>query len=219
MMMKNGGQEEMRKRKLDEYMDEIYGLDFNDIVSCHIRCPFSNEVTNMFALVQVGDMPTRFKYTPVQAQSFALTPAEILMATDAELNQYLSVKKYAPYRKDNKWDKTRGDRLKELKQSVVERSKSTYGMDGGDANGEKTKKRKGKKERQKMKATDAETGIVLENDLSIGAAIQSASHRKRRPRGHWRCGRGTGTGTGTGAGTHTCSGKRKRKRRKKTVQE
>lgn len=27
------GSEEMRKRKLNEYMDEIYGLDFNDIVS------------------------------------------------------------------------------------------------------------------------------------------------------------------------------------------
>ena len=26
------GTEEMRKRKLDEYMDEIYGLEFNDIV-------------------------------------------------------------------------------------------------------------------------------------------------------------------------------------------
>jgi protein KRI1 len=27
------GTEEMRKRKLDEYMDEIYGLDFNDMVN------------------------------------------------------------------------------------------------------------------------------------------------------------------------------------------
>ena len=27
------GTEEMRKRKLNEYMDEVYGLDFNDIVS------------------------------------------------------------------------------------------------------------------------------------------------------------------------------------------
>lgn len=26
------GTEEMRKKKLDEYMDEIYGLDFNDMV-------------------------------------------------------------------------------------------------------------------------------------------------------------------------------------------
>jgi protein KRI1 len=28
------GTEEMRKRKLNEYMDEVYGLDFNDIVGC-----------------------------------------------------------------------------------------------------------------------------------------------------------------------------------------
>lgn len=27
------GTEEMRKRKLDEYLDEIYGLDFNDMAS------------------------------------------------------------------------------------------------------------------------------------------------------------------------------------------
>ena len=30
------GTEEMRKRKLDEYMDEVYGLDFNDIVRCFL---------------------------------------------------------------------------------------------------------------------------------------------------------------------------------------
>lgn len=29
------GTEEMRKKKLDEYMDEIYGLDFNDMV-CYL---------------------------------------------------------------------------------------------------------------------------------------------------------------------------------------
>ena len=28
------GTEEMRKKKLDEYMDEIYGLDFSDMVCC-----------------------------------------------------------------------------------------------------------------------------------------------------------------------------------------
>ena len=28
------GTEEMRERKLNEYMDEVYGLDFNDIVGC-----------------------------------------------------------------------------------------------------------------------------------------------------------------------------------------
>src|ERR1700722_18256271 len=100
-------------------------------------------------------MPTRFKYIPVQPQSFALTPAEILMASDTELNQYLSVKKYAPYRKDKNWDKTRGDRLKELKQSVAKRSEGVYGVDEGSnqgVNAERVKKRKGRKERLKIKA-------------------------------------------------------------------
>jgi protein KRI1 len=109
-------------------------------------------------------MPTRFKYTPVQPQSFALTPAEILMATDVELNQYLSVKKYAPYRKDNNWDKTRGNRLKELKTNVAERSMRAYGigMGGGGSNqgvnAERVKKRKGKKERLKMRAAEDTVG-------------------------------------------------------------
>ena len=31
------GTEEMRKRKLNEYMDEVYGLDFNDIVRCFLK--------------------------------------------------------------------------------------------------------------------------------------------------------------------------------------
>ena len=33
------GTEEMRKRKLDEYLDEIYGLDFNDMASFLNFCP------------------------------------------------------------------------------------------------------------------------------------------------------------------------------------
>lgn len=31
------GTEEMRKKKLDEYMDELYGMEFNDIVSISIN--------------------------------------------------------------------------------------------------------------------------------------------------------------------------------------
>lgn len=30
------GSEEMRKRKLDEYMNELYGMEFNDIVRLHV---------------------------------------------------------------------------------------------------------------------------------------------------------------------------------------
>ncbi|KAH9949270.1 KRI1-like family C-terminal-domain-containing protein [Amylocystis lapponica] len=131
------GTDEMRKRKLDEYMDELYGLEFNDMV---------------------GELPTRFKYTKVEPQSFALTPAEILMATDAELNSYIGIKKYAPYRREGKgkqWDNNRVSRLKELKTKLSERGLS-----------EKVKKRKGKKERMRERATAAaDGGDVLEDHI------------------------------------------------------
>jgi len=130
-------------------------------------------------------MPTRFKYTPVQPQTFALTPAEILMATDTELNQYLSVKKYAPYRRQNNWDKGRVDRLKELKQSVAERSKGAYGMGVGggepyqDVDGERPKKRKGKKERLKMKAA-TEDAVEGADNVRVETAADDRLHGKRK---------------------------------------
>ncbi|KAF9442814.1 hypothetical protein P691DRAFT_779207 [Macrolepiota fuliginosa MF-IS2] len=149
------GTEEMRKRKLDEYMEEVYNLDFNDMV---------------------GDLPTRFKYTPVAPQTYSLTPVEILLATDKELNEFMSVKRYAPYKTDaRKWDAKRQQKLKELKGALAGRSKtggwlvkdsangaggaSGSGSRAGNAQGEgeqKAKKRKGKKERMKAKAAAAE---------------------------------------------------------------
>ncbi len=96
-------------------------------------------------------MPTRFKYTKVEPQSFGLTPAEILMATDAELNTFMGIKKYAPYRKEGKgrtWDGQRVARLTELKTKLKER-----GVDAVQPHAEeKVKKRKGKKERMREKA-------------------------------------------------------------------
>jgi protein KRI1 len=47
-------------------------------------------------------MPTRFHYAPVIADTFGLSAEEILLATDAELNNFTSVKKYAPYRNKGK---------------------------------------------------------------------------------------------------------------------
>ena len=160
-------------------------------------------------------MPTRFKYTPVQPQSFALTPAEILTATDSELNQYLSVKKYAPYRKDNNWDMTRGDRLKELKHVVAERSQGAYGVGMGGSgpnqgvDTERIKKRKGKKERLKMKA--AENNTVGGGDgVRDEARNVDQSNGKRR---HEEVDEADGVQEGAG------SSKRKRRRHKKTTQE
>ncbi|KAG6886320.1 hypothetical protein C0993_006730 [Termitomyces sp. T159_Od127] len=136
------GTEEMRKRVLDKYMDELYGLDFNDLV---------------------GGLPTRFKYTPVQSDNFALTPAEILMATDQELNEYMGIRKFAPYRQAMKWDSTRNERLKELKSKIVDRTGSGFEGSSLQSGDRPVKKRKGKKERMKMKAA----GLDEEEKQSI----------------------------------------------------
>lgn len=150
-------------------------------------------------------MPTRFKYTKVQSQSFALDPTEILLATDAELNQYMGIKKYAPYRKDgHNWDKNRAGRLQELKQTIGERRKAL----GGSSNfaevlpEKSTKKRKGKKERMRDKATgidtkeEGEQGDETETapsiskrksvpeDVEMGDAAPSEEQSKRKRRRH-----------------------------------
>jgi protein KRI1 len=126
-----------------------------------------------YIIIQVGDLPTRFKYVPVPTQTYSLTPVEILLATDKELNEYVSVKKYAPYRQEkdrSRWDNKEKEKLREFKAKLGERvgDRVGFGMgnqEGGEG-GEKVKKRKGKKERMKMKAAvAAEVDGELEVDV------------------------------------------------------
>ncbi|KAH7907347.1 KRI1-like family C-terminal-domain-containing protein [Hygrophoropsis aurantiaca] len=151
------GTEEMRKRKVEQYMDEVYGLDFNDVVA---------------------GLPTRFKYTTTAPQTFALTPAEILMATDQELTQYMSVKRYAPYRAE-KWDRDRGERLKEFRNQIRDRvghsDRPRVGAGAGAGGEEKPKKRIGKKERQRLKAVAEADGTAPAGKDKDGAVAQGKS--------------------------------------------
>ncbi|CAG8661826.1 13530_t:CDS:2, partial [Acaulospora morrowiae] len=68
------------KRKFDEYLDEYYQLDYEDII---------------------GDTPVRFKYRQTKPLSFGLTPAEMLISDEKELNEYVSIKKLAPFRPEH----------------------------------------------------------------------------------------------------------------------
>lgn len=76
------------------------------------------------------------------------------MADDKDLNQYIGIKKYAPYRKGGNWDGQRPERLKEFREKLVAKRTKRNGEDGGV----QVKKRKGKKERQRAKATA--TGVT-----------------------------------------------------------
>ncbi|CAE6481089.1 hypothetical protein ACGC1H_005199 [Rhizoctonia solani] len=150
------GTEEMRKRVLEKYMDEIDNLEFNDMV---------------------GDMPTHFRYARVDPSTYGLTPVEILNATDAELNTYMGLKRLAPYRKD-KFDYRRPEKLKEFRNTLGARGVSDHkGAEGG----ERMKKRKGKKERQKERAQAAmEEVIKQEADAPQEEGEPKIKKRKRK---------------------------------------
>lgn len=155
-------------------------------------------------------MPTRFRYTKVEPQTFGLTPAEILMATDAELNTFMGIKKYAPYRKEGKgrtWDGQRVARLQELKTKLKER-----GVDGAQTHAEeKVKKRKGKKERMREKAAAAAAGD--EDDGGDGAQeVKGPKEKKRKREAEAEAEQGEAQHDGAGEGT-----KKKRRRHRKNA--
>ncbi|KAG8961488.1 hypothetical protein FRC03_005330 [Tulasnella sp. 419] len=162
------GTEAMRKRKVAQYMDEVYKLDFNDMVA---------------------GMPTRFKYTTVAPQSYSLSSAEILMATDQELNEFINLKKLAPYRRSKMkdWDPKRAEKVKELKQAIATRGKggwNTKSTDGTNGEDRKPKKRKGKKERMKAREEkEKEMSASHETIPQVPERVEdgdTSPHKKKR---------------------------------------
>lgn len=166
-----------QKAKIKAAMEDYSKLDYEDVVrrlsDTHLRGPLIPHY------LQIDDLPTRFKYTKAEPQTYGLTSAEILLATDAELNDFLAVKHYAPYRHGSGVGSAgRGmkDRLKALRaklaarrwgeEEVPENDKSTkrkqdagwkaknkQSANGNPIKGDGPKKRKGKKERQRQAAT------------------------------------------------------------------
>ncbi|RKP09269.1 KRI1-like family C-terminal-domain-containing protein [Thamnocephalis sphaerospora] len=99
------------KKSISDYMDDYYQLDYEDIVGW-----LSHRVA------------TRFKYSTVKPSAFGLSPVEILLADDADLNEHVSLKKLAPYRPaevqardERKYSKKK--RLQEFRKKLDQRLK------------------------------------------------------------------------------------------------
>jgi len=72
---------------------------------------------------QIGDIKTRFKYTRSAPVDLGLTPVEILLATDAELNALAGMRHLAPYRRGGfgRAGMGLGKRIRELKSTLRQR--------------------------------------------------------------------------------------------------
>ena len=165
------GTEEMRKKKLQEYMDSLLELEFNDVVSA-FRFRYCSLHISHHLPRQVAGIPTRFNYTKSAPQSFGLTAAEILMADDKDLRQYMGIKKYAPYRKGGNWDQQRPERLKEFRDKLNVKKTNWNGEDGEV----QVKKRKGKKERERAKTAAAIATVPESDEPQAGG-----KEKKRKP--------------------------------------
>jgi len=188
------GTEEMRKRVLDQYMEELHELEFNDMVA---------------------GKPTHFRYIPVAKTAYALTPAEILLADDKDLNEYVGLKKIAPYRKQREtWDAKRTERLREFKKKVAERAREA-GMDDVNAaehvvdGVHKAKTRKGRKERMREKAardpSPEEAEVTIDNDMKSPDSARGDIYAKQ-----WR---NDGGWVDTGSTSEPVKKKRRRQKR------
>ena len=129
-------------------------------------------------------MPTHFRYVPVAKAPYGLSASEILLADDKDLNEYVGLKKLAPYRKlRDTWDAKRGERLQEFKKKVSGRLEETGANEASMehlVDGEhKAKKRKGKKERMREKAAQVVEGTEVMHEVEAETTDSPRKSNKR----------------------------------------
>lgn len=124
------------KKEVDDLLDQYYSLNFEDIIG--------------------GDLPTRFKYQKTEPEDYGLSPVEILLADDKELNKYVGLKTMAPYRNEQKkqyeakmFKRNKKRKLRELQKHLHQKGFNTRHDDrkkrsdnNRDKNDKDTKKRK-----------------------------------------------------------------------------
>eukprot|EP01038_Epipyxis_sp_PR26KG_P005739 gene5739-7923_t len=86
--------------EVEKLNEELYQLDYEDIVA---------------------GLPTRFKYKQVEPDSYGLSVDDILLAEDAELNQFMSLKHISAYYANNSDEMKVSKKRKRLRAAMKER--------------------------------------------------------------------------------------------------
>ncbi|KAG2306843.1 hypothetical protein Bca4012_084198 [Brassica carinata] len=143
------------KRAQEALMEEYYKLDYEDTIE---------------------DLKTRFKFAKVQPNSYGLEKEEILFLDDSELNQYVPLKKMAPYM-DKDWEVNKY-KLKEQKHKFKEL------LERIDDPDEKRSKKKSKKrdaeEMRDVKEKKPAAPIADEEGEAETSKLSRKAKRRRR---------------------------------------
>ena len=168
----------LEKKLKDRMMDELYKLDYEDII---------------------GDMPTRFKYRNVEANRYGLRPDEILFSRDTTLKQFVSLKRMAPYDERGEYlpGSKKRKKFREMAKADYEEFLSKDEKDGAHQNklkdhipadaddGQKDKKKrrrqkkgkKGQKENNEILETNS---VTVDVDVKNGVNCDNEAQEKSR---------------------------------------
>ncbi|KAF8088492.1 hypothetical protein N665_0540s0014 [Sinapis alba] len=145
------------KRAKEALMEEYYKLDYEDTI---------------------GDLKTRFKFAKVQPNSYGLEKEEILFLDDTELNQYVPLKKMAPYMEKD-WEVNKY-KVKEQKHKFKELLERIDDNPDEKRSKKKSKKRGAEEMRDVVKEKMPEAPIADEEGEAETSKLSRKAKRRRR---------------------------------------
>ncbi|XAR57661.1 hypothetical protein NMG60_11025901 [Bertholletia excelsa] len=143
----------LEEQVLNKELEEYYKLDYEDTI---------------------GELRTRFKYREVKPKRYGLTAEEIIMMDDKELNQYVSLKKLAPY-KEKEWKVPR-NKMVDQKQRVK------LLLQGKASNDQKTGKNTMKVDEKKSKKAALSNENEKAHKEESNGDMSNLSRRSKRRR-------------------------------------